>query len=80
MANPRDAERRGVASRLSRQKLQFVLGALADFVARELAGDVLQQILAQAALISWPLDEVKSKREDFLRIEAFSFLSASNSG
>ena len=65
--------RRGVASRLSRQKLQFVLGALADFVARELAGDVLQQILAQAALISWPLDEVKSQREDFLRIEAFFF-------
>ena len=65
--------RRGVASRLPREKLQFVFGALADFVARELAGDVLQQILAQAALIAWTFDEVKSKREDFLRIEAFFF-------
>ena len=32
---------------------------------------MLQEILAQATLISWTLDEVKSKREDFLGIEAF---------
>ena len=34
---------------------------------------MLQEILAQAALVSRTLDEVKSKREDFLGIEAFFF-------
>src|SRR5262249_10726550 len=47
--------------------------ALADFVARKFAGDMLQEIFAEGALISRAFDEVKSQREDFLGIEAFFF-------
>jgi hypothetical protein len=53
--------------------MSSIFGALAEFVAWKLAGDMLQEILAECALLSRTFDEVKSKREDFLRIEAFFF-------
>ena len=60
-------------SQLPRQKLQFVLGALANLGAWELAGDVLQKIPAEATLLSWALGEIKPKRKNILRIQAFVF-------
>src|SRR5438132_10976887 len=55
-------------------KLEFVLGALADFIPWKFCCDMLQQVFSQVALATWSLGQAKSQRKHFFRRETFFFL------
>src|SRR5919106_5345625 len=58
---------------LNRNQLQLILGAPADFIARKLRGQMLQQVSPQAAFFPGALDQAKAHRKEIFGGEAFLF-------
>ena len=48
-------------------QLEFVLGVLADLVAREFFRDILQQINTQAAFLARPFSQAKAQGKKIFR-------------
>ena len=61
-------------SSLNAGQLEFILGVLADLVARKFLGDVFEQVDAQSALLPAALDQTEAEREEVFRREGFFFL------